>query len=170
MRPLWFLLLLTINIGAAALGCGHSSEDSPDYEARLQAAQSRVTDATCACAWSDRLRDQCLRYASSGLNGGCTDALAADFSAQHASYAACIAHTTELHARCLEETDCDARSATCRADVRLDCGPIPEQIDPALTVCLPRYRCQVGQEVTLDRRCNGTYDCIDHSDEAGCPD
>ena len=88
---------------------------------------------------------------------------------EHASYAECLAHTTELYARCLEETACDTRSA-CGLDVVVDCGPVPEGIDATLLVCLPRYRCAVGQEVSLDRRCDGTYDCFDRSDEQGCPD
>jgi len=164
------LTWLGIAIGVAAVGCDDGGRDTPPYEARVEAAHARVIEATCACAWSTRLREQCLRYETSGLAQGCGDELAARLAAEQSSYAECAADTTELYARCLEETDCDARSANCTLDVRVDCGPVPETIDPTLRVCLPRYRCPVGQEVSLDRRCNGIFDCFDHSDEVGCPD
>jgi len=166
MRRIW----LGFGMGWAALGCNDGGQRAPAYEARVEAAHARIMEATCACSWSTRLRDQCLRYESSGLEAGCDEALSERLAAEEAAYAECVAHSTELYARCLESTDCDARSATCALDVRLDCGPVPDALDPALAVCLPHFRCQIGQEVSLDRRCNGIVDCLDRSDERGCPD
>ena len=163
MRPswLWFFGLVSV------VACADQQGVSPNYQARVQAARERATDATCACAWSEHLHQQCLLYANAGLKA-CTPELAQRFAQEQAGYADCIADATERHARCLEETDCNARADACTLDVRLDCGPVPEQIEADLTVCLPRYRCQVGQEVSLDRRCDGQADCFDKSDEVGC--
>ncbi len=169
MRPLTYRFGLSVWLAASSVGAGCDDTDgvSPDYQARVQAARERVMDATCACAWSQHLREQCLLYVDARLKA-CTPELAQKFAQQQASYAECIADATERHARCLEETDCTTRADTCTLDVRLDCGPVPQKIDAAVTVCLPRYRCQIGQEVSLSQRCDGQPDCFDQSDEIGC--
>lgn len=166
MRPSW--LLMGVMLAALAFGgCDGQTGTSPDYQARVQAARERATDALCACAWSAHLREQCLKYANASQKA-CTPELAQRFADEQSRYADCVVDATERHARCLEETDCNARSDTCMLDVRLDCGPAPKNIDADLTVCLPRYRCHIGQEVSLDQRCDGQADCFDKSDEMGC--
>jgi len=155
-------------LGLSVMGCADDGSGTENYESRILAAEARATDALCACSWSERLRDQCLLYRESA-HDGCTAELSAQLANQQPSYVACIARQTELHARCLEETDCDTRISNCRLDVRLDCGPAPDNLEPALGVCLPTFRCNIGQEVSLDRRCDDQPDCFDSSDEEGCP-
>lgn len=163
MRPAWLCLLA---LGLAA--CGEDDGGTENYESRILAAEARATDALCACSWSDRLRDQCVLYRDAA-HSGCTPELSARLANEQPGYVECIAHMTEVNARCLEETECDTRVSTCVLDVRLDCGPVPENLDPSLSPCLPTFRCNVGQEVSLDRRCDGQTDCFDGSDEDGCP-
>ena len=156
------LVFCVVTFGA----CG--DDDGASFEQRLVAAQVRVVEATCRCLWTDALREQCLDDAMKVAAIRCRPDDAARFSDRYPAYASCLAENAEREARCIEEAGCSLDVVECAQDALASCGPVPDDLEPTLSRCLPAFTCETGQSIALKRRCDGVSDCFDRSDEDGC--